>query len=165
MPVSVHLFRNQAGSDRLYDIHMSNCALFKKTDQSMKTFKIVIGLFLLIKISWGRAIYSDEILDRENDFNLTIRNENKYSSDTTKVKIINKYSEKIAELKDWILNNSEGWESSIASWITPEISLIGIDFRLMIFKDGVVIGFTDKNGNARQYTKQVDKTEFDFLIN
>ena len=131
----------------------------------MKTFTIITGLFLLILISCEQAIYPDEIFKRENDFKLTIHNENDYSSDSSTVKIINKDSEKIAKLKDWISNNSGGWESSIASWATPDISLIGTDFRLLIFKEGVVIGITDKNGNARQYTKRVINTEFDFLIN
>ena len=131
----------------------------------MKTFKIITGLFLLILISCGQTIYPDEILKREIDFKLTIHNENNYSSDSSTVKIINKDSEKIAELKDWFSNNSDGWESSIASWATPDISLIGTDFRLLIFKDGVVIGFTDKNGNAKQFTRRVNKTEFAFLIN
>ncbi|WP_321279153.1 hypothetical protein [Marinifilum fragile] len=130
----------------------------------MKTFKIILGLFLLILISCGQAIKPDEILNKENDFKLTIHTENKYSSDSSIVKIINKDSEKITKLKNWISKNSDGWESSIASWATPDISLIGTDFRLLIFKDEVVVGFTDKNGKARQYTKRVNKAEFDFLI-
>ncbi len=130
----------------------------------MKIFKIILGLFLLILISCRQHIKPDEILKRENYFKLTIHIENKYSTDSSIVKIIYKDSEKIAKLKTWISENTDDWESSIASWATPDISLIGTDFRLLIFKDEAVVGFTDNNGNACQYTKSVKKAEFDFLI-
>jgi hypothetical protein len=63
----------------------------------------------------------------------------------------------------WFKKNPDGWTSSISSWATPDISLIGDDFRLLIQKDVVVIGFTDKKGKARQLVKKVDISEFGFL--
>ncbi len=130
----------------------------------MRNFKIIIGLFLVTFISCGKYINPDEVLNREKYFKLIIHEGNKYSSDDSIVTIINKDSEKIVNLKNWISNNSNGWKSSKASWATPDISLIGTDFRLLIFNDGVVIGFKDKNGNAREYTKLTNEKEFDFLI-
>ena len=131
----------------------------------METIRIITGIFLLILIgSCSFDMNPDEILKRENDFRLTIHLGDKHSSDSTVTQTINKDSEKITRLKDWITNNPDGWKSSIASWATPDISLTGTDFRLLIYKDGLVIGFTNKTGKARQYTKQVDKSEFNFLI-
>jgi hypothetical protein len=131
----------------------------------MKTIKSNPGLFLLIFIcSCVQDLKPDEILKKENDFKLTIHQQGKYTSDSTIVKTINKDSEKIIKLKNWITNNPADWKSSVDSWVTPDISLTGKDFRLLIFKSFAVIGFKDKTGKLRQYTKQVDKSAFDFLI-
>ena len=130
----------------------------------MKTMRIILGLFLLLLISCGKTINSNEILNNENDFKLTIYLENKYSSDSSKVEVINRDSEKIAKLRNWISKNAAGWQRTIASWGTPEISLIGTNIRLLIFKDVIVVGFTDKKGKAQQYTKPIIKSQFDFLF-
>jgi hypothetical protein len=95
---------------------------------------------------------------------LTIHQQDKYSHDSTLVKTENKDSEEIIKLKDWITNNPGDWKSSIDSWATPDISLTGKDFRLLIFKSFAVIEFKDKAGKPSQYTKQIDKSAFDFLI-
>ena len=60
-------------------------------------------------------------------------------------------------------NNLNGWENSIASYISPKIALTNDDFRLLIFKDFVVIGYSDKNNKPKQMTKKVDIKEFGFL--
>ncbi len=131
----------------------------------MEIIKCIIGIFLFsVIVSCRQDIKPDEIFKRANDFKLTIHLGDKYTSDSTIIKIVNKNSLKINKLKDWLTNNLHGWESSIVSWATPEISLIGTDFRLLIYKDGAVIGFTDRKGKAKQYTKKVDKSEFNFLI-
>ena len=131
----------------------------------MKSIKTIAGLFLLIFIfSCGQDINPDEILNKEINFKLTIYLGDTNNSDSIVTQTINKDSPKITILKDWISNNPDGWKSSIASWATPDISLIGTDFRLLIYNDGVVIGFTDKKGKVKQFTKQVNKSEFDFLI-
>ena len=130
----------------------------------MKTFKIIVGIFILLFTSCEQDINPNEILNKENDFKLTIHFGDKYSSDSSKVKTIIKGSEKFIKLKDWITNNPVDWKSSIDSWAAPDISLIGNDFRFLIFKNFVVIGFKDKTGKPRQYIKSVDKSTFDFLI-
>lgn len=72
-------------------------------------------------------------------------------------------SEIILDLKVWLKNNPDNWENSIASLSQPDISLISNDFRLLIFKDVVVIGFTDETGKQKQYTKDANKSELKFL--
>lgn len=131
----------------------------------MKTKKIILGLFLLMfVISCRQEIKPDDFLNKERDFKLIIHRGIKYSSYSSTTEIINKDSEKITKLKDLLTSNLNGWKSSIDSWATPDISLIGNDFRLLIFEKFVVIGFKDKTGKPKQYTKQIDESNFDFLI-
>jgi len=128
--------------------------------------KNIAGLFLLFfMFSCGKNINIDDILKNENNFKLTIYLSNKYNSDSTIIKTINKNSKKISKLKEWITNNPDGWQSSNYSWATPDISLIGNNFRLLIFTDFIVIGFVDKKWKQKQYTKQVNKLELDFISN
>jgi len=44
-----------------------------------------------------------------------------------------------------------------------DISLIGTNFRLLIFKDFVVIGFYGQIGKQKQCTKEADESGFNFL--
>jgi hypothetical protein len=130
----------------------------------MKTTIFIAGIILsTFLISCGQDINPEEIFKKEIEFKLTILSKINNSFDTLTFKRIPRDSEIIVKLKDWLTKNPDGWKSSIASWATSEISLTGNDFRLLIFDHGIVIGFTDKNGKARQYTKQVEKKEFNFL--
>ena len=130
----------------------------------MKTTKFIAGIILsTIMISCGQEINPEEILKREIEFKLTIHSKPNNSLDTLTTNTIPNNSEKIIELKEWLTRNPDGWKSSIASWATPSISLTGKDFRLLIYENGIVIGFTDNKGKPRQYTKQIAKKELDFL--
>lgn len=84
--------------DRLLRFQPTSLCISQKSRQSLKTFKIITGLFLVTLVSCGQTIDSDEILKRENNFKLTIHNENDYSSDSLIIKTINKDTEKIAKL-------------------------------------------------------------------
>ncbi len=128
----------------------------------IKQFSVI--LFLIILISCGVEIRTDEIFNKESELRLQICLGDKYTSDSSRIEILTKDSEKIAKVKEWFTNNPDKWKSSIASWAPADISLIGKDFRLLIYKDGVVVGFTDKEGKQRQFTRQTDKSDFDFLI-
>ena len=57
-----------------------------------------------------------------------------------------------------------GWQSSPAYYI-EDIYVSKGDFRLIHTNgsNGVVIVFTDKEGNPKQYTKGIEKGELDFL--
>ena len=130
----------------------------------MINYKYLVGIFLLILLaSCKQEINLDEIYSKETNFKLTIYKGDKYNPDSTITKTINKYSEILDNLRLWTSKNSDGWKSSTASWSNPDISLIGSDFRLLIYNDGVVIAFTDKNGKPIQLVKKVNKSEFDFL--
>ena len=75
------------------------------------------------------------------------------------------HSAKFKKLIQWGKQNCEGWESTPASY-DANIFVGQGDFRLLysLNSDGVVIGFTDKKGNPKQYSKSVQKGELDFLV-
>lgn len=124
-----------------------------------------IGFLLLIfTISCGQNLDFEEILKNEKQFELKFNPSGDINLDSSLTTKLNADSKIIDSLKIWFKNNQDGWESSIASWATPDISLTSDDFRLLIFKDGVVVGFADKSGKQKQYTKEADKSEFNFLI-
>ena len=129
-----------------------------------KMIKNIGFLLLIFTISCGQNIDFEEVLKNEKQFELKINPNGNLNLDSSSVTNINADSKKIDQLKTWFKNNPDGWESSIASWATPDIFLTSNDFRLLIFKDGVVVGFVDKLGKQRQYTKSADKLEFNFLI-
>jgi hypothetical protein len=124
---------------------------------------LVLGLSLMIlTISCAPNVDSNELFEKETFLKLNI-----YQSDTVFIDNsinLKMSSSKVKELRNWIDKNKTGWENSIASFAQPLISVIGKDFRMLIFKDFIVIGFTDNKGKPRQYKKQTDFKEFDFLI-
>jgi hypothetical protein len=123
-----------------------------------------IGFLLLIfTISCGQNLDFEEILKSEKQFELKVNPNGNLSLDNSMTTKINADSEIIVNLKSWFKNNPDNWESSIASWATPDILLMSNDFRLLIFKDFIVVSFTDKSGKQNQYTKDTDKSEFNFL--
>lgn len=124
----------------------------------------IIGLSLLIFIiSCGQNIDFEEVLKNEKQFELKINLNGSLSLDSSLTTKIGADSKKIADLKDWLKNNPDNWESSVASWATPDFSLTGNDFRLLIFKDFVVVGYADESGNQKQYTKDINISDFNFL--
>lgn len=107
----------------------------------------------------------DDVVDQKSSFTLTIRTvdpETGFSLNDTEVIEVN--SEKWKNLVDFAKNNMNGWQSSPASHI-GDIYVSQGAFRMIHTKgsDGVVIAFTDKEGNPKQYTKEIDKGELDFL--
>jgi len=137
---------------------------FNKDRFCMKKMIKYIGFLLLFfTISCGQTLEFDEILKIEKEFELKVNPNGNIVLDSALTKRIDADSEIIFNLKTWLRNNPDNWESSIASWATPDISLISNDFRLLIFKDFVVVGFTDKTGKQKQYTKDADKSEFNFM--
>jgi hypothetical protein len=128
-----------------------------------KMIKNIGFLLLIFTISCGQNLNFEEILKNEKQFELKINPNGNLSLDSSLTTKIDADSKIIANLKTWFKNNPDNWESSIASWATPDIFLTSNEFRLLIFKDFVVVGFADKSGKQRQYTKDADKSEFNFL--
>ena len=126
--------------------------------------KIVGIVFMILIVSCGHNLKLEDILNNEKEFELKIPQGDPYTSNKSIIKTIKQDSEKILKLKNWFKNNPYHWHSSIASYILPEYTLIGNDFRLLVYKNFIVIGFKDKEGHAQQYTKQINKLEFDFLL-
>jgi alpha-tubulin suppressor-like RCC1 family protein len=122
--------------------------------------RFILILLSAFAVSCSHNLDVNEILYKENELHLRVG----FTLDSTKFITISKDSKKFNELTDWFAKNSEGWKSSPASWATPDIFLWGDDFRLLVFSDGAVIGFTDGKGKQKQYTKQVNKSEFNFLL-
>ena len=75
-------------------------------------------------------------------------------------------SEEFKKLIDWGSNNTEGWEPSIASYAMADAYLIQTDFYFSYYKSGfVILKFKDKDGKHRQFKKQINEGELDFLFN
>jgi hypothetical protein len=129
-----------------------------------KMIKNIGFLLLIFTISCGQNLDFEEILKNENQFELKVYPNGNLSLDSSLTTKINADSKIIANLKTWFKNNPDNWKSSIASWATPDILLTSDDFRFIIFKDFVVVGFADKSGKQKQYTKDTDESEFNFLI-
>lgn len=135
----------------------------------MKSLKYIATImFMTLIVACSHEIETADILNNEKEFDLNIYPNDRFTSqyDFKKVfkKSINKDSEIFLKMKNWLKKNHDNWQNSFVSYATPDISLIGNKFRLLIFKDFVVIGFTDKDGKVHLCTKKVNKSEFDFLI-
>jgi len=126
----------------------------------MKKRIAIIGLFILIFTFFGCRQHIDinDYIDLKLPFELKIRNQLE-QPDTIKVN-----SDKYRKLVDWGKANKDDWESTSVSYIA-DIYVGQGNFRLLYLpgKDGVVIGFTDKNGKPKQYTKKIKKGELNFL--
>ena len=133
--------------------------LFNKT--TMRT--LTLNLFLMIlTFSCDQIVDSNELFKNETLFKLNIYQIDSVFTDNTVD--LEMDSPKVKELRNWIDNNKSDWKSSIASFAQPSISIIGDDFRMLIFNDFVVVGFTDNKGKQRQYTKQTVFNDFEFLL-
>ncbi len=107
----------------------------------------------------------NDVIDQNSSFILTIRTVDSEiglsSNETEEIKVNTK---KWNKLVDFAKKNMDGWESSPASYI-GDVYVIQNDFRLIYSKGkiGVVIAFTDKEGEPKQFTKKTTKGELDFL--
>ncbi len=129
----------------------------------MRMIKNIGFLLIIFTISCGQNLDFEEILKNEKHFELKFNPRGDINLDSSLTTKINADSKIIDSLRIWFKNNPDNWDSSIASWATPDISLTGNDFRFLVFKDFVVVGFMDKSGKQNQYTKNTNETEFNFL--
>jgi hypothetical protein len=126
----------------------------------MKKTKAILGLFILTFTFFGCRQHIDinDYIDHKLPLELKIGNQLE-RPDTIKVN-----SDKYRKLVDWGKANKDNWESTSVSYIA-DIYVGQGNFRLLYLpgKDGVVIGFTDNQGNPKQYSKRIKKDELDFL--
>lgn len=124
--------------------------------------RIITLSLILLTISCGQIVDSNELFKNETFLKLNI-----YPTDSVLISNLSDLeidSPKVKELGEWIDKNRTDWKKSIASFAQPSISIIGDSFRMLIFNDSVVVGFTDDKGNQKQYTKQTDFYDFEFLL-
>jgi len=129
-----------------------------------KIFYLIVFIFLIGFLSCKKKLNLDNLRFNEAEYIVSIHKINGTSVDSLIYYKIPKNSEKITFLKDWLSNNNYEWNKSIASYAIPEYSLTSENFRLLIFENFVVLGFTDSTGKSYQYKKQVDKSELVFLV-
>lgn len=128
--------------------------------KAMKKIISAIGLFILTFTFYGCRQHIDinDYIDQKSALVLKIGNQLE-RPDTIKVD-----SDKYIKLIEWGKINTDNWQSTTASYIS-DIYVGQGNFRLLYLseKDGVVIGFTDNQGNPKQYSKRIKKGELDFL--
>lgn len=129
----------------------------------MKNIFIVIAIIILT-ISCGKSIDPEFILKNESTFSLIVHDIKDGTYFNLVSDTITTDSEKILRLKIWLEDHSSHWKGSIASYAISNISIIGNQFRFLIYKNFVVVGFVDKMGKQQQYTKATNWSDFDFLI-
>lgn len=117
---------------------------------------------MILTISCAQIVDSKKLFENETVLKLKIHQPDSVFIDNSVD--LEMDSPKVKQLRNWIDNNKTNWKSSIASFAQSSISVIGDDFRMLIFKDFVVIGFTDNKGKQKQYTKETDYNDFKFLL-
>lgn len=133
----------------------------------MKQIIPIISLILTLVItSCQNSLELNDLIDQTKPFKLTVMKGDSgiilKSKGTEEIKV---NSEKWIKLIDFLKENVDGWHASPASYI-GDISVAQGDFRLMqiMGSNGIVVAFKDKEGDPKQYTKEIAKGELDFLI-
>lgn len=131
---------------------------------TMKRTNIILTIISLLTItSCSTEICIEKHIDLNSALTITVNKTNDQTGLTeSETKIIEPKSEKFLQLIDWTNNNLGNWKRTPASYIT-KVVVTQKDFRLLYNQEFVVIGFTDNDGKAQQYTKTVKKGELDFL--
>ena len=119
---------------------------------------------MIVLNSCNVKIETAELIKNNQRLTLKFNSDGYFLKSDSTDRIIDCNSIKYSQLKKWFTDNSDDWQSSPASYAPSDMIIIGKDFRFLIFKDFVVVGFIDKEGKSRQYTKSVTKDTFDFLL-
>ncbi len=141
----------------------------KQTMTPTKSFLTLSGLFIMISVFSGCSTYINisEYINKNAPLNLTINKKDNTTGLTTSNHFeIAIHSDKYQKLIEWGNNNTDGWQWAPASYIA-DIYVRQGDFRLLYtsVNKGVVIGFTDKEGKSKQYSKTIINGDLDFLYN
>ena len=136
-----------------------------------KTIRHLSFAGLLASISFMIASCSSKIefndyIDKNKPFSLNIGSSDSIQGlDDIKRIEIAVDSEKHREFLKWTARNSEGWTSSLLTYL-PTILLTQNNFQLIYDPTNglVVINFTDKQNQPREYTKTVQPGELNFIL-
>ena len=129
----------------------------------MKKILFLLPIFLFTFQSCEQTIDLVDLKISDTELKVTYWAKSSSGLDSTSTKLISKDSKELKYLEEWLTNNSKGWKNSIASFVSPKISLTSDNFRFLIFEDFIVIGYTDKNNKSRQMTKENNLKNFEFL--
>ena len=123
-------------------------------------------ILMFVLTSCSTNIDFNEYIDKNLPLELKIQR-NYLSTDHTMPEQIEiaPNSDKFIKLTQWARNNTTGWETTPASYAS-EVFVGQGNFRLLYTSgsDGVIIGFTDRENNPKQYSKKIKKGELDFLV-
>lgn len=76
---------------------------------------------------------------------------------------VNESAPEHTRLVHWLENNPKGWQTAAASYI-GDIMVKQNEFTLLRLRSkGAMISFPNKDGKYLQYTKDCDRTDFEFL--
>ena len=122
--------------------------------------KLIKTIWLIISVIFFNAcseINISKIINTNKSLELYIKSEKKENISVGSVKW-----KKIIQFAN---DNTKKWKRTPASYFS-DISVRQGNFRLLysIGKDYIVIGFTDKKGNSKQFYKKIKKGALDFLI-
>ena len=132
--------------------------------KQLRNLFFFINMFVLTSCTTN--IDFNEYIDKNLPLELKIQRNYLSTGSTIPERIeIAPNSDKFIKLTHWTENNKTGWETSPASYIS-EVFVRQGNFRLLYTSgtDGVVIGFTDRENNPKQYSKKIKKGELDFLV-
>ena len=124
---------------------------------------LVLPFFLTILESCSTSVNINDYIDKNLPIKLIINKTDSviYLTDSN-IFLIPVNSEKYEKIIQWGNENTNGWRTTYASYIT-NFMITQNKFRLLRINCGVVISFTDKNGKPRQYIKTVNEDELKFL--
>ncbi|MCA0363940.1 MAG: hypothetical protein LCH67_07835 [Bacteroidetes bacterium] len=123
----------------------------------------ILPVFLIAFQSCSQSIDINDLKINNSDLKITYWTKSSFGLNSTSTKLLSKDSKEFKNFNDWLIDNSKGWEKSIASYATPNIFITSADFRLLIFKNFVIIGYSDKNNKPMQLIKHTNIKEFEFL--
>ena len=96
----------------------------------------------------------DGILENQEPINIII-----YGAGTsTQEYVLFKTDQKYKQFKSWVANNKDGWETTPASYV-PSVIVKGSGFTFNFLNEGVIV-----NVDGKQYSKAVNKSEYDYLL-
>ena len=129
-----------------------------------KVIYLIVFSILTVFFSCTKTIKLDNIRFNESEYFISIHKNMETGADTLISYKVQQDSEEITFLKDWLNNNNFNWNKSVISYAMPVYSLTSGNFRLLVFENFVVLGYTDSLGKSYQYQKHTDTSELHFLI-
>lgn len=133
----------------------------------MKLSKFLMLIFLsTLLTSCYEDINLKDYIDRNSPLTLEVNEKDKVMGlQIPSISSMAPESEKFEKFIQWSNANIKGWQSTPASYSADLIVRQG-DFHLLhtIGSIGVVVGFKDKYGKEKQYTKTIKKGDLDFLL-